>query len=96
MIISDLNYFEDVTQEIVGAGGVSFKSYFYKDVDVNEKIDNKIKNKIYSDVYIKGNAAESQAVADAYGDNTKTLTLVGTQTTEYYSESFGKAISATY
>ncbi|MBE9005387.1 hypothetical protein IQ259_10105 [Fortiea sp. LEGE XX443] len=96
MIISDLNHLEDLTQEIVGAGKINFSTKFDKYVDVNEKIYNNFYEEIVSKVYVKGNAAESQAVADAYGDNTKTYTLIGSKTDYYSSESFGKAISATY
>lgn len=96
MIISDLNYLEAIEgSELVGSGGVYFNSYFGKKVYVKEYIDNRLYNDIKSKVDVKGNAAEAEGVADAYGDDTKTLALGGTQTTPYSSESFVKTISAT-
>ena len=96
MIISDLNYLETTEgSEVVGGGGVKFNSKFKKKVFVDEFIYNRVINDIDSTVDITGNAAEAQGVADALGDNTKTIALGGTQTTPNSSESFVKTISAT-
>lgn len=96
MIISDLNYLETTDgSEVVGGGGVNFNSRFNKNVNVRERIDLQLRNRIDSKVDITGNAAEAEGVADAFGNNTKTVVLVGTQTTGFSSESFGKAVSAT-
>ncbi len=63
---------------------------------VTENFNTVVKNDIYSNVYVTGNAAEAQAIADAYGKNTKTITDTGAQATDYSSESFSKSIAAVY
>ena len=94
IIISQLNYLETAKEEVFGGGGVKFDSYFKKDVYVKEYFNTIVKNDIYSKVYLTGNAAEAQAIADAYGKNTKTITDTGAQATDYSSESFSKSIAA--
>ncbi len=94
MIISELNYLETANEEVLGGGGIKFDSYFKKDVYVKEYFDTVVYNDIYSKVDIYGNAAEAQAIADAYGYNTKTITDTGAQATGYSSESFSKSIAA--
>ncbi|NES08279.1 MAG: hypothetical protein F6K22_39260 [Okeania sp. SIO2F4] len=96
MIISQLNYLETANEEVLGGGGVKFDSYFKKDVYVTEKFNTVVKNDIYSQVHIYGNAAEAQAIANAYGKNTKTITDTSAQATDYSSESFSKSIAVVY
>jgi hypothetical protein len=94
MIISDLNYLEVAQEEICGAGGVHFASTVTKTVDVTEAYKLNVDEKIKSIVDLKGNAAEAQATADAYGKDTKTITDTAAQATNYSSESFSKSIAA--
>ncbi|GAA6619415.1 hypothetical protein [Scytonema sp. NUACC26] len=94
MIISDLN-----TLEVVVGNGVVGGAKIYADVKKNEKINVKkyvdIKKSFKSDVDVKGNAADAEAVADAYGKDTLAETFTGTKTDSKYSGAYSSSVSAT-
>ncbi len=98
MIISDLNYLENTSEEIFGGRGININSTFTlnKNVAANVNInENFNKNFNANTAGINGNVAEVLGTADAQGNNTFTSIIFGTQTEENSSESFVNASSAT-
>ncbi len=80
MLISDLNYLNEVSSEstdLMGGSGYHRKSSIvfkdYKDIDV------------YVDIY--GNAATADAVANAYGRNTDAQTYTNAYVKQGYQSS---------
>lgn len=99
MIISDLNYVEVATAEVVGAKGININSKFTlnKNVSAHVDINESFKKSVDLDLGgLKGNGAEVLGSADAQGKNTFTSIIFGTQTEEgSSSESFVNASSFT-
>jgi hypothetical protein len=98
MIISDLNYLENTSEEIFGGRGININSTFKlnKDVVANVKVDEQFKKAVDLDLTgLKGNGAEVLGSSDAQGNNTFTSIIFGTQTEEYSSESFVNASAFT-
>jgi hypothetical protein len=98
MIISDLNYLEDATQEIVGGVGININSTFKlnKDVNANVNIKEVFNKTVKLDLGgLKGNGAEVLGTADASGNNTFTSIIFGVQTEDGKSESFVNASAFT-
>lgn len=90
MIISDLNYLEVANEEICGGSGF----FFHKDVKTNVRNRLDVKKRVLSKVRIKGNLADAESYADAYGDNSLTETLTVTYADDYGSSSYSDAKSA--
>ncbi|GAB4531708.1 MAG: hypothetical protein Tsb0014_15470 [Pleurocapsa sp.] len=94
MIISDLNYLENVEGSVQG-GSVYGKVWLRKDVVINEKTNIDIKKRINSKADIYGNASYAESLGDAYGKNSFTETFTATLTTDNssgsYSSSYGSA-----
>jgi hypothetical protein len=98
MIISDLNYLEDATQEIVGGEGININSRFTlnKNVNANVNIKEVFNKTVKLDLDgLKGNGAEVLGTADAVGENTFTSIIFGVQTEDRKSESFVNASAFT-
>lgn len=98
MIISDLNYLESTSAEVLGGRGININSTFALNKAVNANVninENFNKNFNANTSGINGNVAEVLGSADAQGNNTFTSIIFGTQTEENSSESFVNASSAT-
>jgi len=98
MIISDLNYLEDATQEIVGGVGININSTFKltKDVTANVGVNEAFNKTVKLDLGgLNGNGAEVLGTADATGNNTFTSIIFGVQTEDGKSESFVNASAFT-
>ena len=95
MIISDLNYLEDATQEIVGGVGVTINSNFTLNKTVTANVSETFTKTITTNLGgLQGNVAEVVGSSDATGNNTFTSIIFGTQTDPGRSESLVNAISA--
>ncbi|MBD2247025.1 hypothetical protein [Nostoc sp. FACHB-888] len=96
MIISDLNYLENTSEEILGGRGTNIQNFFFTNklvkADVNEKFVKTIDTNLDG---IEGNVAELVVSADATGNRTFTSVIGGVQTEDNRSETFVNAISAT-
>lgn len=92
MLISNLNYLNEVSSESTDLSGGFGLGRDYTDIKFSERFS--IKKKVYSNTYVKGNLAtvESDAYAEGYGTLTQVFTL--TETTPYSSFSKGVSISA--
>lgn len=90
MIISDLNYLEVANEEICGGSG------FYFDKHINTKVRNRldVKKRVKAKVDIKGNLADSEAYADAWGYNSLAETLTVTYADGYSSSAYSDSKSA--
>ncbi|MBV9387383.1 MAG: hypothetical protein JOZ78_13250 [Chroococcidiopsidaceae cyanobacterium CP_BM_ER_R8_30] len=89
MIISDLNYLEDVSQETKIVGGFSSdyaNVYFRESVDIDKNVN--------QDVDISGQFASSESNASAYGQNTLSETFQNAYVYPYGTASNGTAIAA--
>lgn len=98
MIISDLNYLENTSEEIFGGRGININSRFVLNKDVNATVRvNEQFTKAFNvnTAGINGNVAEVLGSSDAQGNNTFTSIIFGTQTEPGTSESFVNATSAT-
>lgn len=68
----------------------------YKNVAIQKLKNIQIKAALWSAPYVRGNLAEAEAGANAYGKHTFTETLTLTEVVEgYYSKSFSESVSAT-
>ncbi|MEH1844192.1 MAG: hypothetical protein V7L25_04040 [Nostoc sp.] len=96
MIISDLNYLENTSEEIFGGRGTAIANTYsaYKRVrsDVVESYTKTVSTYLGA---LNGNVAEAVFSADATGPNTFSSVIGGTQTETDRSETFVNAISAT-
>ena len=98
MIISDLNYLENTSAEVIGGVGININSRFALNKDVNARVnvnENFTKRFDVNTRGIVGNTAEVLGSSDAVGNNTFTSIIFGTQTEPGKSESFVNATSAT-
>lgn len=98
MIISDLNYLEIASEEIVGGRGTTINSAFALNKNVNAVVNvNENFSKTFSANLggLNGNVAEVLGSADAQGNNTFTTIIFGVQTEDNVSESFVNASAAT-
>ena len=92
MIISDLNYLEVANEEITGGSGFYFNKHI--DTKVRNRLD--VKKRVKAKVDIKGNLADAEAYADAYGYNSLSETLTVTYADDYNSSSYSDSKSAVY
>lgn len=97
MIISDLNYFEDVNEAtgIIGGGGVKFDSKIQKKVNIDKKVRIDVNKNVKSKVDVKGNLAEAESISDAIGKDSLAETFTQTQTDDYFAGSYSDALAAT-
>ncbi|MBD0387631.1 MAG: hypothetical protein ICV54_14205 [Nostoc sp. C3-bin3] len=96
MIISDLNYLENTSEEILGGRGTDIRNFFRTDKVVNANVNETFTKTINTNLNgIQGNVAELVVSADATGNRTFTSVIGGVQTEDNRSETFVNAISAT-
>lgn len=96
MIISDLNYLENTSEEIFGGIGVNINSNFSLNKTVTANVNESFTKTVTTNLGgLNGNVAEVTGTADATGNNTFTSIVFGTQTEDHRSESLVNAISAT-
>ncbi len=96
MIISELNYLEVADKEnnlVSGGSGIQF--FYDKEVDIKKNIDIKIDKDVYSDVWVKGQLAEAQAVAKAYGYDSLSETHTASYADVYSTAAISESTSAT-
>lgn len=96
MIISDLNYIESVQGNVEGGrGGSRGQSFnFSKKIDTDVKVRLDVFKTVDSFVIVRGNLADAEAAADAYGHDSLAETLTVTKTTGYSSSAYSGSISA--
>ncbi|MBU7583731.1 MAG: hypothetical protein KAF91_12600 [Nostoc sp. TH1S01] len=94
MIISDLNYLEVATEEVVG-GGFDFdvSQTVFIDVTVNETVD--ITKHVDVSVSLDDNLATAEASANAEGRRSLAETFTATYTNSVYSAANSYSVSAT-
>ncbi len=97
MIISDLNYLENSSEEIFGGRGVQIASDFNLNKNVVANVNETFNKTVSTNLGgLQGNVAEVAGTSDARGsNNTFTSIIFGTQTERDSSESLVNAISAT-
>jgi hypothetical protein len=93
MLISDLNYLNEVSSESTDLLGGFDQGKDYSKIYFDEYF--KVYKDVYSNVYVKGHLATAESNADAYGYGTLTQIFTNTKTTPYSSSSNGVSISAT-
>ncbi len=96
MIISELNYLEVADKEnnlVSGGSGIQF--FYDKEVDIKKNIDIKIDKDVFSDVWVKGQLAEAQAVAKAYGYDSLSETHTASYADDYSTAAISESTSAT-
>lgn len=91
MLINDLSYLE-VAEANVEGGRRGFS--FYKNVKTDVKVRLDIKKYVDAKVDIKGNLADAEALAEAYGDDALAETLTVTYADDYYVSAYSSSISA--
>jgi N-methylhydantoinase A/oxoprolinase/acetone carboxylase beta subunit len=91
MIISDLNYLENTSEEIIGGLGGTFT--VAKNVGAVVNLAYTQSTNVSANV--SGNTAGVTGTANATGNNTYTNVLGGTSTTSGSSSSFLEAVSVT-
>jgi hypothetical protein len=97
MIISDLNYFEDASEEVFGARGTNINNVYSAVKNVKSVVDESYKKTVVTDLRgLQGNVAEAVFSADASGNNTFTSVIGGVQVEKGRSETFINAIAAQY
>ena len=96
MIISDINYLVEVDQETDNViGGYGFSRFdFKKNVQTNVHNRLNVKKNVLARVWVKGNLADAEAYADAYGYNSLAETLTVTYADGYSSSAYSDAKSA--
>ncbi|MEH2247737.1 hypothetical protein [Nostoc sp.] len=96
MIISDLNYLENTSEEIFGGRGTDIRNYYTSNKTVFANVDESYTKVVHTYLGgLNGNVAEAVFSADASGNNTFSSVIGGTQTEKGRSETFVNAISAT-
>lgn len=89
MLISDLNYLNEVSSASTDLVGGSSSSYYYNEVF-------KVYKKIRASSNVRGNIATANADADAYGKNTLTQTFTSAYVDQgYQSNSSSSSIAST-
>ncbi len=92
MIISDLNYLENLDNGLEDIAGGSFV-FFDKFVNVNVNANYNVG--AFVDPFVRDNTALSNGRASAFGNNTFTETYNETLTDGFSSNSYGEATSIT-
>ncbi|MEH2291931.1 hypothetical protein [Nostoc sp.] len=93
MIISDLNYLENTSEEVLGGytffatKNVDIRAYIHENVNINKAVN--------SAANVRGNLANSETQATAFGPNTLAETTGFTNTTTNSSAANSLAVSAT-
>jgi hypothetical protein len=96
MIISDLNYLENTSEEILGGRGTNIDNFFRTNKIVNANVNETFNKTINTNLNgIQGNTAELVVSADADGNRTFTSVIGGVQVEDNRSETFVNAIAAT-
>jgi len=93
MLISDLNYLNEVSSESTDLSGGFNLGYDYSNIYFKERFD--VKKYFNQRVYVKGHLATVQSTADAVGYGTSTQVFTSSYTTPISSSSSGVSISAT-
>ena len=86
MIVYDLNYLENTSEEVLGGYSAPF-------LNINETVN--VSKSVNVNLNIKGNLAGATAGADAYGSNTLAETATSTYTTNGYSGAGSSSLSGT-
>ncbi|QFS44978.1 hypothetical protein [Nostoc sphaeroides] len=96
MIISDLKYLANTSEEIFGGRGTNINNFYTATKTVTANVNETFTKTIITNLGgLTGNVAELVVSADATGDNTFSSVIGGVQTEANRSESFVNAISAT-
>ncbi|MCC5664991.1 hypothetical protein LC653_13945 [Nostoc sp. CHAB 5784] len=96
MVISDLNYLENTSEEILGGRGTNIANIFTADKRVTAVVDERFNKVVNTNLNgIQGNTAELVVSADATGDRTFSSVIGGVQVEDNRSETFVNAIAAT-
>ncbi|MEH2458497.1 hypothetical protein [Nostoc sp.] len=93
MIISDLNYLENTSEEVLG--GYSFSAAKYVNINLSQFENLTINKNVNSTANVKGHVANSETQATAFGPNSAAETTGFTNTTPTSSASNSLATSAT-
>ncbi|MBW4517663.1 MAG: hypothetical protein KME11_20860 [Timaviella obliquedivisa GSE-PSE-MK23-08B] len=93
MLISDLNYLNEVSSESTDLSGGFNLGYDFSHIYFNEYLN--IYKNAYVNTYAKGHLATSESDANAYGYGTFTQTFNNANTTPFSSHSNGVAIAGT-
>ncbi|MGF1935086.1 MAG: hypothetical protein RM347_011885 [Nostoc sp. ChiQUE02] len=92
MIISDLNYLENTSEEVIGGATFTANKNVNIVVNVNEKIN--ITKNITSYVSLTGNVATAESGATAFGNNTLAESFGFANADPYSSSSNAFAVAA--
>ena len=96
MIISDLNYLENTSEEILGGRGTNIQNFYTADKRVTAVVNESFTKTVTTNLRgLTGNVAELVVSADSTGNRTFTSVIGGVQTEDNRSETFVNAISAT-
>jgi hypothetical protein len=95
MIISDLNYLENTSEEIFGGRGTNINNFYTATKTVTAVVNESFTKEVVTNLGgLVGNVAELVVSSDASGNNTFTSVIGGVQTEPGRSETFVNAISA--
>jgi hypothetical protein len=96
MIISDLNYLENTSEEVLGGRGTNIQNLFITNKQVIAVVNESFTKTVTTNLGgLQGNTAELVVSADATGNDTFTSVIGGVQTEGDRSETFVNAISVT-
>jgi hypothetical protein len=96
MIISDLNYLVNTSEEILGGRGTNIANTYTATKTVTANVNENFTKTITTNLGgLTGNVAELVVSADATGNRTFTSVIGGVQVEGNRSETFVNAISAT-
>ncbi|AUB35914.1 hypothetical protein COO91_01807 [Nostoc flagelliforme CCNUN1] len=96
MIISDLNYLENTSEEILGGRGTNIANVYTADKRVTAVVNESFTKTVTTNLNgIQGNTAELVVSADATGNRTFSSVIGGVQVEDDRSETFVNAIAAT-
>jgi hypothetical protein len=94
MIISDLNYLENTSEEVFGGRGTNINNIFTSDKVVKAVVDESYTKSVTTNLGgLTGSTSELVVSSDASGKSTFTSVIGGVQTEEGRSETFVNAIS---
>jgi len=96
MIISDLNYLENTSEEILGGRGTNINNFYTATKTVVATVNETFTKTVTTNLNgIQGNTAELVVSADATGNRTFSSVIGGVQVEDDRSETFVSAIAAT-
>jgi hypothetical protein len=99
MIINDLNYFEDASEEVFGGRGFKSNTNINTTAVLDKKITETINKNVKVTLNLPGQIAEATAVADVYGFNkaiASTYTVTQVDKVGNVTGSFSESLSAGY